>query len=220
MLSIDIHKTFKNKKESISVSCKGSFVRGEVTALFGKSGSGKTSVLRMIAGLDKPDKGTISFDNEFWFDEHNNVPLKNRSVGMVFQDFNLFKNMSVLDNLEYAADGVLPNSIEKLCNDLGVTELFQRYPNELSKGQQQKVAILRSMCVQSNILLLDEPFSALDDDSILELMEVVDKLLEELVPIVILVTHRRDVILRMATSVIMLDPNEQGNPDKLLKKVF
>lgn len=218
MLSIDIHKTYVNKSESVEVACKGSFVRGEVTALFGKSGLGKTSVLRMIAGLEIPDKGTIRFDGEMWFDKDQITPLKERKVGMVFQDFNLFKNMSVLQNLAYASDGVLKPNIQKLCQDLGIDQLFQRYPHQLSKGQQQKVAIIRSMCIQSDVLLLDEPFSALDDDSILDLIEVINKLLKELVPIVILVTHRRDVILNMATSVIILDTNEQGKPENLLER--
>lgn len=220
MLDIDIHKKFESKTQTTNIACKGTFKEGETTALFAKSGLGKTSVLRMIAGLEKPDSGAIIFNGVAWFDHVSTMSVKERPVGMVFQDFNLFKNMTVLQNLVFAADGALSEKSQNLCRDLGITEFFERYPNELSKGQQQKVAIVRSLCLDIKVLLLDEPFSALDDDSIVELIKVLDILREDLELTVILVTHRKEVILKAAQTVVMMEGGMQGSPQELIKKAF
>ena len=218
MLSVDIHKPFKKQENGISL--KAEFAPGQITAIYGRSGLGKTTVLRMIAGLEDPDSGTIIYNGVAWFDNAVLVPLKNRPVGMVFQDYNLFRNMTVLGNLVYAAGSTLSEKLQKMAEDLGITDLYNRYPNELSKGQQQKAAILRSICLETEILLLDEPFSALDDASILELINVLDKLRETMNITIVLVTHRTDVILRMANAVINVETGEQGAPQQLLKQMI
>lgn len=220
MLRVDIHKTYKSKTDATRVSCAAVFKEKEITVLFGQSGSGKTSILRMISGLDQPDTGTIVYDGATWFDHTSFTPVKGRSIGMVFQDFNLFKHMSVLQNLAYAANGKMPDQLEKLAEDLGISELYARYPHQLSKGQQQKVAIIRSLCVDSKVLLLDEPFSALDDDAILELMDLLDQIKTEMRITIILVTHRKDVVLKMAQSVVMLETGVQGLPQDLIERTF
>jgi ABC-type sulfate/molybdate transport systems ATPase subunit len=220
LLDIDLHKTLTSKRQTTKISCKAQFQNGEITALYGKSGSGKTTILRMIAGLEHPDDGTIFYGGVAWVDHISYVPLQERSVGLVFQDYNLFEHMSVERNLTFAADGNLSASLIELCDQIGIKELFDRCPNELSKGQQQKVAIIRSLALNNEVLLLDEPFSALDDDSIVEIIEILEKLRDQQNLAIVLVTHRKDVILKMADSVVILEKSEQGNPIDLIEKKF
>jgi molybdate transport system ATP-binding protein len=222
LLEINIHKAFKSKSREKEIRCEAQFKKGQTTALYGKSGEGKTSVLRMIAGLETPDKGEIKLDEKIWFSASKKAPIEERSVGMVFQDFNLFKNMTIRQNLEYAANGKLPEQIENLLNELKFSSFLNNYPSELSGGQQQKAAIIRSICLENEVLLLDEPFSALDDDSILELISVIERLKEELNIVVVIVAHRKDVILRMAQSVVVMDKKScvQGEPKELIKLSF
>lgn len=217
MLEIDIHKALGG---STNVNLKASFESGKITALYGPSGMGKTTVLRLIAGLDKPDSGSISWEGKSWYSNNELVPLKDRPVGMVFQDYNLFKNMTVRENLTFATKGELPQNFEDFASKFAIKSLFERKPNELSKGQQQKVSILRSLCQRNKVLLLDEPFSALDDDSILELIEAIQIIRKEGRTTIILVTHRKDVILKMADSVVILESGKQGSPEYLLEKLF
>jgi molybdate transport system ATP-binding protein len=222
LLELDIHKTFKSKTRNVELSCKAHAKAGEITALFGKSGVGKTTVLRMIAGLERPDGGTITFNDKPWYTTPSEVPLKDRPVGFVFQDFNLFRNMTVKQNLEYAAGGGVPQKVLELIEELAVTSLLASFPYELSKGQQQKIAILRSICIPNEVLLLDEPFSALDDESILEIINVLEKLKADFGLTIILVTHRKDVILRTADSVVEMEDTKsrQGEPKELIHLAF
>ncbi|UKN00585.1 ATP-binding cassette domain-containing protein [Paracrocinitomix mangrovi] len=222
MLNIDIYKRLGNDKNKIEIRFKASANIGEITALYGKSGIGKTTVLRIIAGLDKANEGTITFKGHNWFNKDQNLPLKQRPVGMVFQDYNLFENMTVLKNLEFAADDQIAEDVLALCKKLGIDKMFSRYPRELSKGQQQKVAIIRGVIMKTELMLLDEPFSALDDDSILEIIEVIQALKSNFSTTIILVTHRKDVILKMADSVIVFAENKttQGDPKELLQRSF
>ncbi len=224
MLKIDIHKSFVTKNRQFDVNCSATFKLGETTALYGRSGMGKTTIIRMIAGLDTPDKGTICLNKELWFSNELKieVPTKKRSVGMVFQDFNLFKNMSIEANLKYASDGPISKEINSLSEQMGVRDLFSSYPNQLSGGQKQRVAILRSLCQENKVLLLDEPFSALDDETIIELIDAITKIKNHLGVAIIVVTHRKDVIFKMADSVVKLDSTNsaQGKPSDLLEKNF
>lgn len=218
MLKIDIHKTFGTKKDPFQLQLKAEFKEGEITALYGPSGVGKTTVLRLIAGLENPDKGEITYNDQLWFNDRMIVPLKDRPVGIVFQEFNLFRNMTVLQNLEFASEqNTVSTEIKAICDQLGITDLFSRKPHQLSKGQQQKIAIVRTLCQKNEILLLDEPFSALDDQSIKAIIQVIDQYRVDQKMTVILVSHRKDVILKMAQSFISM---ETGEPAKMISVGF
>ena len=137
----------------------------ELIALFGKSGAGKTTILRILAGLEIPDNGLIKIDNEVWFDSEKkiNLPPQKRKIGFVFQDYALFPNMSVEKNLLFA----LPKGADKkrVYELLEISELLalkDKKPQILSGGQQQRVALMRALVRSPKLLLLDEPFSALD----------------------------------------------------------
>ncbi len=233
MLSFELHKTFSNKGRKVEVYCKADFPNGTTSAIYGKSGIGKSTVLRMLAGLESPDSGIIRIDNKVWYDSAQkiNLSIAEREPGFVFQDFNLFPNMTVKRNLEYASDGKLSNQIEKLLAVVGLADMMGNYPHELSGGERQRVSIVRALCQQPQLLLLDEPFSALDDEAIGDLIRELKIIQQELGTTVLMISHRKDVIFEMADQVVhmkkLADANQpvegavvQGKPDEILTKRF
>lgn len=223
MLKIDLHKTFKTKDRTVTIDCNASFELGVTSAIYGKSGIGKSTVLRMIAGLEKADSGLIQYKDEVWFNESTNLPIPERNIGFVFQDFNLFPNMTVEGNLKYATGKTISPEIMNLMEVTDLVKLLKSYPRELSGGEKQRVSIVRALCQKPKLLLLDEPFSALDDDSIGDLIREIRLIQKELGTTVIMVSHRKDVIFEMAESVVVLKKDEpiiQGKPADLLEKKF
>lgn len=225
MLKIDIHKTYASKKRKSIIHCQGEFELGVTSALYGKSGIGKSTILRLIAGLETPDSGSIKFGNQFWYDAEQkiNLPIRDRNIGFVFQEFNLFPNMTVEGNLCYASEKQLSKRTKDLIEIAEIGNLMKSYPNELSGGEKQRVAIVRALCQSPELLLLDEPFSALDDDAIGELIAAFKRLQFETGITVIVVSHRKDVIIEMATNVVHIKDDRtivQGNPRELLKRSF
>lgn len=194
------------------------------TALYGKSGIGKSTLLRVVAGLDRADSGVIHFGEDIWFSDKRkiNLPIAKRRIGFVFQDFNLFPNMTVGKNLRYASEsGDIPQQIIRLLNLMGLDNLSESYPDELSGGQRQRIAILRALCQAPDLLLLDEPFSALDDDAIELLIDEIKLVQSELGTTIVVVSHRKDTIFSMADHVIHLKENGEsliGTPQEVLMK--
>ncbi|NOQ72320.1 MAG: ATP-binding cassette domain-containing protein [Crocinitomix sp.] len=227
MLKINLHKTFKTRQRTAEIHCKAQFDLGVTSAIYGKSGIGKSTVLRMIAGLEKADSGLIQFQDEVWFDEakKTNYPVATRNIGFVFQDFNLFPNMTVEGNLKYASHSGkdISKETKHLMEVMGLNELFKSRPQELSGGERQRVSIVRALCQNPKLLLLDEPFSALDDESIGDLMREIKVIQKEIGTTVLLVSHRKDVILEMADSVVHMQNGQtviQGLPQEILTKRF
>jgi molybdate transport system ATP-binding protein len=226
LLEIDIHKEFKTKRRRVNIACSAIFKHETTTALYGKSGIGKSSILRMIAGLETPDRGRIVLNGVTLFDSSKkiNISIGERKMGFVFQDYNLFPNMTVQRNLKYASkNGQIERDIAVLLDKLDLTNLLQSYPGQLSGGQRQRIAIVRSLCQKPNILLMDEPFSALDDESISELIQQIRFIQENLKMMIIIVSHRKDVIFEMANSVVEIMPDgaiRQGLAQELLQRTF
>src|SRR5699024_2977242 len=137
-------------------------VAREIVALFGPSGAGKTTILHTIAGLSKLDKGNISLNNRILVKNGKSmVPVQKREIGYVFQDYALFQHRTVWENITY---GMKSEAFaETLRNDLHITHLKQQYPHEISGGEKQRTAIIRALATEPELLLLDEPFSALDE---------------------------------------------------------
>ena len=198
----------------------------KITAIYGKSGVGKSSVLRMIAGLDQPDSGLVKLGDQLWFSSEDrvNLPVSERKIGFVFQDYSLFATMTVEQNMQYASkDGIIPQSIMEMVNALGLDDLLSSFPDELSGGQNQRAAVLRSLCQEPDVLLLDEPFSALDDDSIADLVAALKMAKSRYGTAILIVSHRKDVLLSMADEVIHLKEDglfNQGLPSELLVRRF
>lgn len=165
MIAVNITKRLDTAEGSINACFELSIRDGEFLTLFGPSGAGKTTLMRMIAGLEKPDSGSIEVDGEIWFDSTKkiNLPPQKRSVGFVFQDYALFPTMSVHENLLFAAETPAQRrSVNELIELVELTQLSNRLPASLSGGQKQRVALARALVRHPKILLLDEPLSALD----------------------------------------------------------
>ncbi|QEC77443.1 ATP-binding cassette domain-containing protein [Mucilaginibacter ginsenosidivorax] len=189
MISINIEKKLKAYHGQQVLHIDKQFATGSVTKIHGPSGSGKTTFLKVIAGLISPEKGIIKVDNETWFNSEAKVSLstQKRNIGFVFQQYALFPNMTVRQHLEYATGD------EKWINKLlllGKLESLQTHkPDYLSGGQQQRLAILRALATKPRLLLMDEPFSALDAKMKTELMAELKTLSKELKITTIIVSH-------------------------------
>ena len=224
MLKVDLYKKFRTRRRSVEISLSTEIETDKVTAFYGKSGVGKSSVLRMIAGLEKPDRGEVIFNDQTWFASGSkiNLAVAKRKLGFVFQEYNLCPTMTVEGNLKYAStSGQIPQNVIEMISMLEVKDLMSSYPYELSGGQKQRIAILRALCQQPDALLLDEPFSALDDDTISELIKVIQTIVNVKPIMILIVSHRKDVIFKIADSVIHLKENgefEQGPPQKILSR--
>ncbi len=182
--------------------------QGTFLSLYGKSGAGKTSILRMIAGLLKPDQGVIQVGASTWFDTESKVNLRpqKRKVGMVFQDYALFPNMSVQENLEFALTEKSDNQIiQELIEMVELGDLRQRKPGTLSGGQQQRVALARALVQRPEILLLDEPLSALDQDIRRKLQTYILEVHQNYQLTTILVSHDIPEIVKLTDLVIHLE---------------
>lgn len=189
MISINIEKKLKAYHGQQVLHIDKQFATGSVTKIHGPSGSGKTTFLKVIAGLINPEKGIIKADNETWFNSETKISLstQKRNIGFVFQQYALFPNMTVRQHLEYATDD--EKWISKLLL-LGKLESLQTHkPDYLSGGQQQRLAILRALATKPRLLLMDEPFSALDPKMKTELIAELKILLKELNITTIIVSH-------------------------------
>ena len=180
---------------------------GQVTCLLGPSGCGKSTTLRLIAGVDRPDAGRVLADGEVLSDEARHVPPENRRIGLMFQDFALFPHMTVADNIAFGLKGTAQQKRRRVAGMLDRVRLSgfdQAYPDQLSGGEQQRVALARALAARPRIMLMDEPFSGLDDrlrDGIRD--ETLDILKDE-VTAVVLVTHDPEEAMRMADEIALM----------------
>ena len=184
---------------------------GELFALLGPSGSGKTSLLRIIAGLELPDGGTIRLNDE----DATGSPARDRQVGFVFQHYALFRHMTVFENIAFGlrvkrsrdrpADSVIRRKVGDLLDLIQLTQLGDRYPAQLSGGQRQRVALARALAVEPKVLLLDEPFGALDARVRKELRRWLRRLHDELHVASVFVTHDREEALEVADRVAIMN---------------
>ena len=177
-----------------------------VTALFGLSGSGKSSLINLVSGLINPDEGVISLNDRELFNSVENVcvPINQRNIGYVFQDARLFPHYTVNGNLRYGMKNTSKDEFNYIVELLGIGHLLKRYPITLSGGEKQRVAIGRALLTDPEILLMDEPLSALDLPRKRELMNYLERLSKEINIPILYVTHSLDELLRLAERVILL----------------
>ncbi|HED6184680.1 TPA: sulfate/molybdate ABC transporter ATP-binding protein [Campylobacter coli] len=203
-MKIDIKlpiNTAKGKKQLELNTC---LKANEITAIFGESGAGKTTLLKIIAGLIKPEFGRIEVGDELWFDTQKNVNLaiQKRKIGFVFQDYALFPNMSVKENISYAATS--KQKAEELLSLMNLENLAKIYPKNLSGGQAQRVALARALAREPQILLLDEPLSALDFKMRSFLQDELVKILQHFKITTLLVSHDLAEIYKLSHRILEL----------------
>lgn len=204
MIKIDIKlpiNTAKGKKQLELNTC---LKANEITAIFGESGAGKTTLLKIIAGLIKPEFGHIKVGDELWLDTQKNINLaiQKRKIGFVFQDYALFPNMSVKENISYAATS--KQKAEELLSLMNLENLAKIYPKNLSGGQAQRVALARALAREPQILLLDEPLSALDFKMRSFLQDELVKILQHFKITTLLVSHDLAEIYKLSHRILEL----------------
>lgn len=201
----------KVKKRLGSLALEADLVIPEqgVTAIFGLSGAGKSSLINLVGGLSTPDQGVIRLNQRILVDTQQkiNLPPEKRHIGYVFQDARLFPHYSVKKNLLYGCKKFVQSEFDNLIRLLGIEHLLQRYPNTLSGGEKQRVAIGRALLTSPEILLMDEPLSALDLPRKRELMDYLKKLTAQLKIPVLYVSHSIEELLQLAERVVLI---EQG----------
>ena len=183
---------------------------GEFVTLFGQSGAGKTTLLRMLAGLTLPKRGQIKVGGETWFDSDAriNLPPQRREIGLVFQDYALFPNMTVRENLSFAlANKKQSDRVDELIEMMQLGALQHRLPATLSGGQKQRVALARALVRRPKLLLLDEPFSALDADTRIRLQDEILLLHRALGITTLIVSHDLGEVYKLSDRVLLI---EQG----------
>ena len=193
-------------------------VEGELLALLGPSGSGKTTLLRVLAGLEEAF-GEIIVDGEIWLNEKIKKPIQKRDIGFVFQDYALFPNLSVIDNLLYVKKD--KDLAKQLLSLTDLYELKNRYPNSLSGGQKQRVSLCRALMKRPKILLMDEPLSALDSHMRLKLQDEILTLHKEFKTTTIMVSHDPSEMYKLASRVLVLKDGkiiDDGLPKDILLK--
>jgi molybdate transport system ATP-binding protein len=182
-----------------------------ISALFGQSGSGKTTILRAIAGLERAPGGYVALGGEVWQDDTRGlfVPVHKRALGYVFQEASLFPHLSVRANLEFGRKRVPAHerrfALEPVTELLGIGALLERRPDGLSGGERQRVAIARALLASPRLLLMDEPLAALDLRRKLEILPYLERMHEELAIPIVYVSHAPDEIARLADHLVLLD---------------
>jgi sulfate transport system ATP-binding protein len=216
----NIHKRFGDFTALNDVSLQ--FPDGELTALLGPSGCGKTTLLRIIAGLEHPDSGNVLLDGQDASQRH----VRERQVGFVFQHYALFKHMSVFENVAFGlrvksrrdrpSEEQIRHKVHQLLELVQLDWLADRYPPQLSGGQRQRIALARALAVEPRVLLLDEPFGALDAKVRKELRRWLRRLHDELHVTSIFVTHDQEEALEVADQVVLMNKGvveQRGTPD-------
>ena len=218
MISLNIKKELHGSNGVMNLDINLSLQNGEFVALSGVSGSGKTSLLRVLAGLEEAF-GEIIVDGEIWLNEKIKKPIQKRDIGFVFQDYALFPNLSVIDNLLYVKKD--KDLAKQLLSLTDLYELKNRYPNSLSGGQKQRVSLCRALMKRPKILLMDEPLSALDPHMRLKLQDEILTLHKEFKTTTIMVSHDPSEMYKLASRVLVLKDGkiiDDGLPKDILLK--
>ncbi|MCI7113351.1 MAG: amino acid ABC transporter ATP-binding protein [Lachnobacterium sp.] len=223
MLEIkDIHKNYE--KQEVLKGISTNVNRGDVIAVIGPSGCGKSTFLRSLNLLEVPTKGQILFEGTDLTDKKTNINVVRQKIGMVFQQFNLFPNMTIKDNIMLAPVklGIISKEeasqkADELLERIGLGDKAQAYPMQLSGGQKQRIAIVRSLAMNPDVILFDEPTSALDPEMVGEVLSVMKELARSGMTMVV-VTHEMGFAREVANRVMFINEGviaEEGTPDEI-----
>ena len=217
MIELELSRHLAHPSGILHLQLERRIDRQAFVAISGPSGAGKTSILRMLAGLDRPDSGRIVVDGVVWLDTARGIdlPPQRRSIGFVFQDFALFPNLSIRANVGYATGRDDRRWIDELLALMQLTELQDRLPGKLSGGQKQRVALARAVARRPILLLLDEPLSALDNALRAQLQDDLAMLHRRLKLTTLMVSHDLGEVFRLADTVWQLQSGrivQAGSP--------
>ena len=218
----DLHKNYE--KQEVLKGISTNVNRGDVIAVIGPSGCGKSTFLRSLNLLEVPTKGQILFEGTDLTDKKTNINVVRQKIGMVFQQFNLFPNMTIKDNIMLAPVklGILSKEeasqkADELLGRIGLGDKAQAYPMQLSGGQKQRIAIVRSLAMNPDVILFDEPTSALDPEMVGEVLSVMKELARSGMTMVV-VTHEMGFAREVANRVMFINEGviaEEGTPDEI-----
>jgi len=222
--AIDLKKHFKGHEIKALDGVSLDIARGEVVVIIGPSGSGKSTFLRCLNLLEVPTSGQILFNDVDITDKKVNINIHRQKMGMVFQHFNLFPHMTILQNMTLAPIQLLKKTKAEaeekamaLLNRVGLADRANAYPSQLSGGQKQRVAIVRALCMEPDVMLFDEPTSALDPEMVGEVLDVMKELAHEGMTMVV-VTHEMGFAKEVGDRVVFMDQGmlvEQGAPGEI-----
>lgn len=208
----NLYFKYKNNKIDNIKNLSMQVEKGDLVGILGESGSGKSTILRILAGLETPYKGTIEIDNKNIFTESVFVEPEKRGIGMVFQDYALFPHMTVSKNIMFGLKGMSKQDKEERVDEMlelvNLKEYKNKYPHELSGGQQQRIAIARAIAPKPSILLLDEPFSNLDANLKSKIRNDLKEIIKKANITSIFVTHDKEDAIDLASKVVVLDKGE------------
>jgi len=222
--TVDLRKDFGDLKVLKGINEK--IIKGEVVSIIGPSGGGKSTFLRCLNLLEEPTGGKVIFEGNVLDSKSTNLDLHRQKIGMVFQQFNVFPHLSVMDNITLAP--VLEKKVPKdqaekealeLLRTVGLADKANEYPRKLSGGQKQRLAIVRAMAMHPDVMLFDEPTSALDPEMVKDVLDVIKKLAESGMTCVI-VTHEMGFAREISDRVLFIDDGiiaEEGTPEELFE---
>ncbi|NPA16181.1 MAG: ATP-binding cassette domain-containing protein [Aquificae bacterium] len=215
---LKLEKRLKGSEGEFLLNVDMDIPEGSFVTIFGRSGAGKTTILRMIAGLEKPDRGFIKVGNSVYYDSSAGIdlPPQKRKVGFVFQDYALFPNMTVAENILFGMEKPDRGFLDYLLELTGLEKLADRKPDTLSGGQKQRVALARAVARKPEILLLDEPLSALDMETRKMLQEELQRIHRDMNLTTFLISHDFSEVFRLSDTVYVLDRGsivKQGRPE-------
>lgn len=222
MLSLSINHPLQFAGSKGALTVKMTIRPGETLAIMGPSGAGKTSLLRAVAGLLKPREGQVTWQDETWLDTSQKrfLPPYKRSVGFAFQDYALFPHLTIRENLRFALAPIREDAkVDELITLVQLTDFADQKPAHLSGGQQQRAALARALIREPKVLLLDEPFSALDGVLRHQMQTVLRDYLKRFQPAMLLVSHDPKEVARLTDGLMIMENGkmrQMGTPGELL----
>lgn len=213
--------SYDGKKDVIK-NCNLKIEKGIICAIVGESGSGKSTLLRLISGLERPNKGTIKINDNIVSSDSQITPAQERNIGLVFQDFALFPHLTVKENIAFGLKNQKHKITQELLNLIKMEKFADRYPSEISGGQEQRVSIARTLALSPELLLLDEPFSNLDQDLKKELRQEIKNIVKSINTTMIFITHDIIDALDIADEIIFLNDGQlikHAKKDEIFKNL-